>query len=512
MHDQVLMRQHLLRESQQQSHPPRHHDPLEQLIQAKFGQSLHLEHRNDPLELLHAKHGQMLPLDQQLLGIQHEQLKARQFSAASRQQLGLEDERHLGGVWPVDGHAQFVRASAHPHQMQSAGVGLDLFQRQQRPSSFEQPSNLERNLALHDRLHLGLHELSSLSSEMPVSLPAGAPEMNMDLLNALSRVRGLDIQERHAQMHSANQMGSFSSGVHPRSPQIPNQFHASHLDGAVSSWPERDGLHPNGLIESQIHQLHLEAERKKRDSEMNVFLEDPNSWASAMSNDGNSKRVFMDMLHQKVGLPLDQSLELGEGNPTSYYENKEPSWFVSASPSDKPYNILSGQAMLGDSFVEESHGPNLGQVVAEHANNTENSERFLYRTNSGAFIEDERSLRGIDESTQAVYADTNLTDNSVDRVDFTEVKEGKKGKRRGSKSKVLSKLGAEAQGSGIEQAEVDVTDCFPVISSIKHASLGCSGSFLYQLSFSLTSFSTLIVRIVKCCIIWCRWKWGCLQL
>ncbi|XXG78402.1 hypothetical protein AAC387_Pa08g2354 [Persea americana] len=477
MLDQILLRQHLLHESQQQSHLPRHRDPLEQLIHAKFGQNLHPEHHNDLLELLHAKHGQMLPLDQQFLGIQHEQLKARQFSAASRQQLGLEDERHLGGAWSVDGRGQFVRGSANPHQMQSSGVDLlDFFQRQQRPSSFEQPSNLERNLTLHDRRHLGLYESSSLPPEMPVSLPAGASEMNMDFVNAMARVRGRDMQERNAQAHSASPVGSFSSGLLSHSPQIPNQFHESHLDGMVSSWPEREGLHPND-IESRMHQLHLEAERKKRDSEMNLFLEDPNSWASAMPNDGNSTRVFMDMFHKKAGLPLDQTLELDEGNPTSHYDNREPSWLVSASPSDKPYNILAGQASLGDSFAEGPRGPNLGLVVAEHANNTENSERFLYRSNSGAFMEDERSLQGINETAQAIYGDTNLTDKSVDRVDFTEVKEGKKGKKRGSKSKVVSKPIAEAQGSGVEPVEVDVTDCgdLSVKSSIKHASLGSSG-------------------------------------
>nr|DAD20687.1 TPA_asm: hypothetical protein HUJ06_022150 [Nelumbo nucifera] len=50
---QVLFRQHLLHDLQQKSLPPGHPDPsLEQLIQAKFGQSLQREHHNDLLESL----------------------------------------------------------------------------------------------------------------------------------------------------------------------------------------------------------------------------------------------------------------------------------------------------------------------------------------------------------------------------------------------------------------------------------------------------------------------------
>ncbi|XP_058093089.1 uncharacterized protein LOC131239412 isoform X2 [Magnolia sinica] len=492
MLDQGLFRQHLLHELQQHSHPPlRPHDPsIEQFIQSKFGHSLHPEQHNELLELLsHAKHGQMHPLDQQLLlGIQQEQLRAQQFSTSSRLQPSLEEERHVGGVWSVDESGQFVRTAANSHQTQSAGFSpLDFYQQKQRPSSYEQPSSLERNLALHERLHRGIYEPSSLPFERPIPLHGAAPGRNLDVFNTLARVQELDIQEHHSQMHSPGQMSSFSSDIRSLHPQIPNQFHASHLDSMDGGLTERNGQPPNEWIESRMRQLHLEAERRKRESEMNLISEDVSSWASAMGNGENSKRVMMDLLHQKLVHPSNQSLELNESNTTSSYERREPSRLVSASASDHPYNLLMGQTYLTDSFAEGPQGHNLvnagpeqlvNAVMEEQAHTVESSERLPYRSNSGAFIEDEQFFPGINETARTIYADPSMVSKpSVERVDLSEAKEGKKGKKRGSKSKVVNKPVTEAQESIVELAGGAVTDRGKLLvnAPIRNASLVSPG-------------------------------------
>ncbi|XP_077250404.1 uncharacterized protein LOC143889895 [Tasmannia lanceolata] len=459
--DQALFRQHLLHELQQQSHPPpRHHEPsLEQLIQAKFGQNRHPDHHNDMLELLHAKHGHMLPLDQQFA-------LARQFALASRQQP-VEEERHIGGVWSVDESGQFVRAPANPHHTHP----LDFYQHQHR-ASYEQPSNLERNLGLHERLQRGFYEPSSLPFERSIPLSAGSPEMNMDFLNTLARAQGLDMQERHSKMHSGGQMGSFSSGMQSHHPHIPNQGQASHLDGIDSGWSERNGQLTTDWMESRIHRLHLEAERKKRDSEINLISDD---------------RSLMDFVHQKMGRHPNQSLEMGNGAPTSSYERRESSWLTSGSASDHPYNLLTGQAGLGESFREGPRGPNLGHGLQERlvnvgmddqASGIDSSERLSFRTNSGAFIEDEQFFPGMSETAPTIYADSSMIGNlPVDRMDFLEGNEGKKAKKQVSKGKVVNKSATEAQESMFEHgaAFMEREEVRANAAPIRHGSFGSAG-------------------------------------
>ncbi|XP_043704365.1 protein ESSENTIAL FOR POTEXVIRUS ACCUMULATION 1-like isoform X2 [Telopea speciosissima] len=510
MLDQALYRQQFLHELQQHSQPlPRHLDPsLEQLIQTKFAQSQQRErreHHNDPFEFLsRAKHGQMLSLEQQLL-LQQEQLPARQFSMASRQQTGMEEERHIGGAWSVDETGQFVRSTPSPHQVQSAGFGpLDFYQRQQRPSSFEdQLSHHERNLAVQERMQRGLYEPDSLAFERSMSLPAGTPGMNLDV-NALSRAQGLDLQERLSHMHPGGQVGSFSSGVHSHHPQIANQFHASHSDAIESHWSERNGQAANSWRESRIQQLHLEAEHQKRELEFNVTSEDPGSWASAEINENNSKRLMLD-LHQKLGIHSNQSLEMGGGGLTSL-EIREPSWLFSSSGSlDNRINFLADpqpglQSGLNNSFVEGSRGSNSGNTLQdrllnasmdEQSSSLESSERLSIRSNSGALIEEEQFFPGINESSQSFYVDSNITGkSSVDR-DLSETKDGKKGKKRLSKTKVVTKSVSEVQESMDEQAVVASVDHshsdVPINAPIRHSLLGGNvGRYNYEMGLDST--------------------------
>ncbi|XP_057508716.1 protein ESSENTIAL FOR POTEXVIRUS ACCUMULATION 1-like isoform X2 [Actinidia eriantha] len=294
--DQVMLKQQILHELQQRSHnPPRHADPsLEHLIQAKFGQMPHQGHQSDLLELVSSKHGQMNSLEHQIL--QQEQLYARQLSTGLRQ---LEEERHVGSIWPGDETNQFLRGPAGAHRAHSAGIGpLDFYQQQHRPSPEEQLSHLERNLSLQERLQAGLSDPGILPFERSMSLP-GAPGMNLDVLNALARGQGLDMQEPSARMHSSSQVGGFTSGIHSHHPSISNQYHASHSDAIEGRWSEGNGQLPNDWMESRIRQLHLNAELQNRESEVKMTSGDPNLWMSTGTNDDSSKRLLMELLQQK---------------------------------------------------------------------------------------------------------------------------------------------------------------------------------------------------------------------
>nr|DAD30492.1 TPA_asm: hypothetical protein HUJ06_009343 [Nelumbo nucifera] len=514
MLDQVLFRQHLLHELQQQSLPPRHPDPsLEQLIQAKFGQSLQREHHNDLLEILsRAKHGQMLTLEQQLL--QQEQLQARQFSMASRQQRGLEDDRRIGGVWSVDETGQLVRSGTNPHQSQPAGFGtFDFYQRQQRPSSYgEQVGHVERNLAVQERLQRGLYEPSSLPFDQSMPLPGGTPGMNLDVVNALVHAQGPDIHEQHNQMHSTAQVGSFSSGVLSHQSQVPNQFRSSHLDTMESHWSESDEQVANSWVEARVQQVHLGAERQKRELEVNLAPDDSNSWVSADGSEEVSKRALMDLLHQKLGFQSGQSLEVGDSAPTSSYERREPPWLFSRSNySDIPFNHLTEkQVGLSNSFAEGSHCSNSGNMMQdrlvklgmeESSSSLESNERLLLRSNSGALVEEEQLFLGKNEAGQSFFTDSNKS--ATDR-DILESKEGKKGKKRVPKSKVATNKPVEVQETIAEQTTGAFIDRgeLPVNESIRHPLLGSSGGnvgpYNYEVGLDNTAGEDMTKDRVSC--------------
>ncbi|OVA09605.1 GYF [Macleaya cordata] len=487
MLDQVLLRQHLHELQQHSLSSPRHPDPsLEQLIQAKFGQRIQQEQQNDMLELLsRAKHGQLLPLEHQVL-LQQEQLHARQFSMALRQQM--EEGRHIGEGWPVDETGQFIRTVAGPHQAHSAEVGsLDFYQRQQRYSPYEeQVSQLERNLAIQERLQRRPYEPSPLPFERSASLPAGGPGANLDALNSFPHAQVQDMQDWHSQMHVSSQVGSFSSGIHSQQPQVPSQFNASHLDAIGSQWSESNGHQGDRWIEARIQKLKLEAEQHRRQLDVNMSSDEQISWVPTGSNDENSRRALLDGLHQKLGVQSTQSLQMGDGGPTSSYERRDPSWlFPGSSSSDRSFNLF-GDQHGGNSFAEAPHGSDSGNLLPdqfvhlgmdEQSSGLESSEKLSHKYHSGKLSEEEQFISGMNETPQATYVDSNSINSSADK-DLSEGKEGKKGKKRGSKSKAATNRTAlEVQESMAEQARSSAIDPveLPASAPIRHTSLGSAG-------------------------------------
>ncbi|KAJ6832116.1 uncharacterized protein M6B38_345635 [Iris pallida] len=477
--EQVLFRQQLLRELQQQAHHvPRHHEPsIEQLIQAKYGHNLHPEHHNELLERqyllqlqqeqLSRHRGPLLPADQQLLlDLQQEQLQAQQFSLASRQQLAMDEERNLG-VWSVGESGQFIRTTVSPHQSRAARLNqLDFSQPLHRPSSFEQPSHLERNFGgFHERSERGNFETNSQIFERTTSISAGTPGPNIEI----ARLQGFDVQELHGQIHpSGHQRGHIPPNSVSHQHRVPNQFSTTHLDATESHWSEHNGKLNSSLTDSQINQLHLEAEKQKRQMKL-MSVRESNAWTSLVGNDENMNPGLADLLHHNMVLQSSQSLELGDTVPTSY-EHRDPARLFSRPTSDHSFS---------ESFRDVSLYNKVEHIQQDRLMNTsmerfESNARLTSRSNSGALFEHKQLFSDMEDIEKDQFADSTIADVSVDRMDLVNM-EGKRLKKRGSKGKInklvldFEESGVEAGGSVMDHGELEVN------APIRHASFGSSG-------------------------------------
>ncbi|KAK6930781.1 GYF domain [Dillenia turbinata] len=476
--NQVLLKQHLLHEAQQHSHHPRHSDPnLEQLLQAKFGQIPQQDHQNDLFDIIsRAKHEQMHSLEHQML--QQEQLRARQLSMGLRPRADMEEDRHIGTGWPIDQNELFLRAQSGAHRMQPERFNpLDMYQRQQRLPREEELSHFERNLSLPEQFQRGLYEAGSSQFERSMPGPAGAPGLNMDIFNAMARAQGLDMQEPGKHFHSASQVGHFSSGLHshhPQQPLVPNQSRASHLDAIEGRWSESNGPFANEWMEPQMQQLHLNAERQKREMEVKMISEDSSSWPSAGYNDDNSKRLLMGMLRKKS---ID-SLDVNNGGS---YERRAPSGLYPGSSSiDIPFSILNEREagrnhhFGGGSFGSSSAGPMQVRLAEEQVRGMESSDNLLLGSKSGSLF-DEPFFLGIKETGQSNYANSDAIGKSSLEREFFE----REVKHRGSRSEGAIKVpiseiqdGMADQGAGL--AALNRGEA-PINSISRHNSLGIPG-------------------------------------
>lgn len=420
--DQRLLKQHLLRESQGHLHQPsRHSDPyLEQLIQAKMGQAAHQDRQADLLELMqHTRHEQFR--SQQLLQ-QQEQLQARQMPMGLRQRMEMGEGRPIGSVWPVDEADQFLRNPVGSQRAHSAAFSpppfspLDMLQQQQRAQQEEQLREIERNLQLQERLKRGHFDPGTIPFERAMSLQGGGgPNVNMELANAMARLQGLDIQDPNSHVRTAGQLGSLSSGSlshHPHHPFVHNEFNTSHFD-AEGRWPDSDGRMSNDWMESHIQQLHHNAEQQKREQQ---FDED------------NSKRLLMELLHQKSNHQPTQPLNMNEGPP---FDRRAPSGFFPGSNSAEHLFNLAHERDVGlanaaaiPSFVNVPAEQTQFLVTDEQAHGFESSGRLTGRSNSGIVMEGESMYPGISRSSSLVYSNPDMSGNCYIDREFSEM-EGK---------------------------------------------------------------------------------------
>ncbi|EOX99726.1 PERQ amino acid-rich with GYF domain-containing protein 1, putative [Theobroma cacao] len=466
--DQILLEQQLIHELQHQSHNHQRHVPsIEQLVQAKFGQAPQEEPQRDLFELIsRAQHGQLQSLEHQLL--QKEQLQ-RQLSMGLRQH---NEQRDLDSIWPADRTNQLLRSNAGINQVHSSGFSpLDFYQQQQRPIHEEPLSHLERNLSLRDQLNQVRFEPSSLQFERSMSLPAGASGVNMDVVNAMARAKGLDVLEPSTHIQSTGQAVTFSSGIHPHNPHhslVPDQGHVSQLDANEGRWSESNGQLGNDWLESQIQKLCINSERQKRDLEVKMTSENPGLWMSDGLNEDKSRQLLMELLHQKSG-----------HHPESL-DRASSGIYTGSSSLDHPFGVLAEQeAGLNKSFMVGSYGssssePSHISLADKQAGSLESNERLPFRAESGAFSEGQPFLSRVGENTQAIYRGANMTGLLTAAKELPDLE----CRNYGSKSDALT-MGSMFEGqdgkakpgrlASAEKGEI------PINALSRHSSLGVSG-------------------------------------
>ncbi|ONK56147.1 uncharacterized protein A4U43_C10F4620 [Asparagus officinalis] len=329
----------------------------------------------------------------------------------------------------------------------------------------------------------GNFETSSQPFERTGSISAGMHGSNVDIANALARLQALDVQDPHGQMHPSVQRGQFASESTQHC--APNQFAGSHLDVVESHWPEHNRQLSNGFIESHLNQLHLEAEKQKRNMKANLSGRDPNSRATLVATDEISNRGLADLFHHNMILQSSQSLELGDPASTSY-ENRDASWPFSRAASDHSFNFSADKFGLANSFRDTSLY-NQGQGQQDHFNanleRCESAGRLGSRSSSAVVLESNQLLSDVDEIGKKYFVDSLGGDTSSDRVLPSDVMEGKTVKKRGSKVK-LSRSVLDVTESGIEQTANSVIDNgdLEFNAPTRHASFGSSsgGSTFYN--------------------------------
>lgn len=481
--DQALLEQHLLHELQQRSHHPQKHfvPSLDQLIQMKFGQAIQQEHHRDLMELMsRSPHGQMQALEHQIL--LQEQMRARQLSMGLRQRANVPEDRHIDPLWQVDESDQLLRTHSGAH---SSGFSpLDVYQQQQRPPHEEQLVNLERNLSLQEQLRQGIFEPGSLPFERSISLPAGAPRMNLDTVNAMSHPHGLDVQVLNPHMQPAGQVGSFNSGIHPHNhhhPLVPNQPNISHLDAIDCHWSESNGQLANEWMESRIQQLHINAEQQRREPEVKMTSENPSLWMSDGSHDEKSRQLLMELLHKKSGHQPSESLDMNM-NGVSLGRRSPSGVYSGSTSSDHPFSMLSDrEAGPNSSFAVGSYGSNSSEpqqahVADKQAGSLESNEKLRLRSESGVCSEAELLFRNINESAQSVYKESNMIHQSFLTKELSELE----GRKRGSKSEDMTKGSVfEVQDGIAKQAGLAALDRVDTLG--RHTSEAASKYFSISL-------------------------------
>ncbi|GAB2297735.1 hypothetical protein Dimus_031822 [Dionaea muscipula] len=474
--DPALLKQRLAQELQHRSqHHSRHTDPyLEQLIQAKLGEVVRQEHQSDVLELMErARHEELRSLEHQIL--QREQ-QARQLAMGLRQRAEMDEARPVGTVWPMDEAERFLRNTAGSHRGHTAVISpLEVFQQQQRSAHDDQLIQFERTLKLQERLQRGLYDPGALPYEHLPSFPAGAG-MNLDLISPMARIQGLDIQDPITQVGNSGQLSSFSSNSHTQQhPYVPNEFPASNFDATERRWSEGDNFRPNGWIESQIHQRHLNGLQQKGEFDINMNSEVRNSWSSTGYDEENSKRLLMELLNKNSSYPSSQPYEASNGLA---FEGKATSGFFSGPSSrDHMFSLVqdreAGLNNSGGGASYMSGEQSQLQLVEESSGGFESSGRHV-RSNSGMLMERDAIFPSINLNPQTMHHSSNMIGKPYLDRNLSEV-EGKKllsrieGMAKGSASEMQEGTPKQAAISSIDGAEI------PTSSTVRHNPSGIAG-------------------------------------
>ncbi|XP_020088408.1 uncharacterized protein LOC109710309, partial [Ananas comosus] len=432
--DEVLLRQHLLNESQQQSHYlQREHDALvEQLIQAKFMQNR--QHGQNLLDILsHSNSRQMLPFEQQklLLDLQQEQmLRAQQFPIPSRQQSHMEERFN-----------QFIQPSPSAHLNHSSRLSpLDFVHPPQRASSVELNNQIERNVALHELLNRGqgIHPL-----DRAISLPTTSLSPNIDLVNDLSHIH---------------------SSVHPYQHRMPEQYGGSLMDAMEGHlMVDSNRQLSNNLIESQLRQFQIEAERQRRGVKLSSSFE-------------NREHDLGNMMNQKMVLQSHQSLGLSDVSPSSSYGRGEPSWLYSHPIADNSCKLAADRTDYSESLVENSLFATTRQASQDGLVNANfGSQGMPFQSTSGMFLEQKLFPTDADGIHKEELVNTMGRNPSIERLNFADPNDGRSRTKPGSKANFMGKSILDNLEAGVGQMVGRGQEEMEVAAPNRPATFGSAG-------------------------------------
>ncbi|KAI4383630.1 hypothetical protein MLD38_009442 [Melastoma candidum] len=449
--DQVLLEQNFLHELKQRSHrPARHIPPAEQIAQASFGRLSHKDAQRE-IEFLH---------QQRLLG-----LNARQFAGLGLQNSD-EEVRHAGSVWPTEESDAFLRAHGIQRTNSSGLNPLDYHKQQL--SLHDVPLNLyEQNQSMQERHRQEYYESSGLPFERTISLPPDHAGMSIEMLDAIARVHNADMLESSSRMKSGAQAGKFFNELPQknRPPVFPNQF-GIPVDAMDGNWHDHRGQHANDWMGSQFQHMHINAERQKRDLPGTMSSENQSSWMSEGQHDDKSKRLLMELLHQKSGQQNQsaQALDDREGVPIKRLPS--PGFYAGSNASSVGPN---------NSFMVGSYGSSSSETPqfflgAENAGGLEIKNDLRFKSSSGAFSEGEQLLSGMHDS---IYSNPTMVNKPSLTKDYFEG-EGRKASSVGGDK--FKRPIFEMFESTTEQRALAAADQDPARrSSARHGSIGSAG-------------------------------------
>ncbi|XP_073279381.1 uncharacterized protein [Primulina huaijiensis] len=452
--EHAMLKHQILNNLQQHSQPSRPADQsLEQLIQAKFGQTTHQQQQNDLLDLLsHGRRGQIHPLDEQIP--QQDHMHGRQLPSGLMHGLEMEEERQGVLRLPHDGTSQMYGSSAAARKAISVGFGpLDFFP-QQISTSDEHLSRFERYYCLQNRLQHGFLGPGMLPFERSMSLPLGASGVNFDDVDSIARTQGLDMQEQIARTtpNLGRQDGGQSYGIYSQHhPLIPNQFHSSHLETG-ERWYVNNGLLPNDWMESRLQQIYLHKERLKRESDAKRSVEDPSLWMSAGANDDSSKRLLMELLNQKSGNLSSERLDVTNGMPLK--KKLTSGDYSGSSTTNDSSSLLSDQETsfrksFNASLYGYSSGPPQSRLV-EGTSSSLDTGGLPFRSEDGALVERAFTTEAEESSLRTV---PDVLEDIVDQDGLASFKKGE------IPVNVLSRI-SSIGSDGFDNEKIGVSDSF----------------------------------------------------
>ncbi|KAI7724580.1 hypothetical protein M8C21_015441 [Ambrosia artemisiifolia] len=322
---QQMLLEQLVHNQRSHTDPTRSHNVHDQML-LKHQILSEMQQREHLIQAKYGHQGHTNDLLEMMMRAKHGQVSSLENQLLQREQLRqlglrqrveMEEERQLGSDWF--------------HLANSPGLGI----------GSSDLSHIEQNLLMQEQIQRGIYDPKLSPYERSLSMSGGGSGMNPD------------------------HVGGFQ---HPLGS---NSFHRSHAD-------VMEGQMSNEWMESRIQQLHINNEKQKRDMESRRSSEDQSQWMSGGTSDDTSKRLLMELLHQKPSNQPAEPLDINNGlnhpfgvgsyglNPGARIDDTVLG-FKGNAESQNPINIING---LGAETQESMVTQQGGVTAVDHRHNS----------------------------------------------------------------------------------------------------------------------------------------------